>query len=324
MTVQFNSRSGSRGIEWADETRNRIGGCFHRCRWEMPDGTTAICYAEQLANNGVARGGYPRGFEHHYWRDGAKITTGSDPLLIFCDSMSDLFGHWVPNDQVTAVLDELSNAPHHTYQSLTKAPGRLRLFLDHLPANLWVGVSSAPDHFMGNRLDNNQQVRFMQRALSALREVRNKTTSLTWMSLEPVSWDMAHLFEDHPLDWVVIGAAMNDRKYFQPDPEHTRKLLDVFDATGTPVFFKGNIKPTFERGFDDPRLDRWREDFPARYRDGRLIPAVLRRQVEAQRHGWTANTVLLDEGVGAQRAAQLIPRAIEDMQPKVLQQGSLF
>ena len=29
MTVQFNPKTGGRGIEWTDETRNAVGGCLH-------------------------------------------------------------------------------------------------------------------------------------------------------------------------------------------------------------------------------------------------------------------------------------------------------
>ncbi len=53
MTVQFNPRTGGRGIEWCIETRNAIGGCMHECRWQMPDGSVAICYAEQFAERVV-------------------------------------------------------------------------------------------------------------------------------------------------------------------------------------------------------------------------------------------------------------------------------
>ena len=39
-----------RGIQWTDFTWNVNAGCFHRCRWAMPDGSVAICYAEEIAN----------------------------------------------------------------------------------------------------------------------------------------------------------------------------------------------------------------------------------------------------------------------------------
>ena len=68
MTVQFKPTTGGRGIEWCDETRNATGGCPHGCRWEMPDGAVAICYAEQLAESGVAKGAYPQGFDRRICR----------------------------------------------------------------------------------------------------------------------------------------------------------------------------------------------------------------------------------------------------------------
>jgi protein gp37 len=148
MTVQFKVRTGSRGIEWCDETRNAIGGCLHACRWVMPDGTVAICYAEQLAEHGVAKSAYPQGFGHHYFRKEAlpQLAAGEEPLLIFCDSMSDLFAASVPAADVRAVLGAMRRAPHHTYQSLTKAVPQVLKYLGDLPRNLWVGVSSPPDY----------------------------------------------------------------------------------------------------------------------------------------------------------------------------------
>lgn len=60
------------------------------------------------------------------------------------------------------------------------------------------------------------------------------------------------------------------------------------DTTGTPVFYKGNIKPLFNsHGFGSAELNRWREDFPVSYRDGRVIPAVVRRQVLCVQYSWT-------------------------------------
>lgn len=83
MTKQHNHKTGGRGIQWCDETRNVFGGCFHRCRWEMPDGEIAKCYAEELANNGLARRGYPQGFEHHYYRPDklSELVRGKTPTL---------------------------------------------------------------------------------------------------------------------------------------------------------------------------------------------------------------------------------------------------
>src|SRR3990167_4462082 len=107
----------SRGVEWTDYTWNPVGGCLHACRWTMPNGQIAVCYAEETAL-GVARAAYPQGFAHHYWRpdnldEPRRVKT---PARIFLDSMSDLFGSWVPDDQINAVLDMCRLTQWHTFQ----------------------------------------------------------------------------------------------------------------------------------------------------------------------------------------------------------------
>lgn len=192
MTVQSNPRTGGRGIEWTDETRNAIGGCLHDCKWQMPDGTVAGCYAKALAETGLARRAYPHGFEHHSWRPGQlrELARGKEPRLIFCDSMSDLFAPNVPGDQVAAVLRAMRKAPQHAYQSLTKAAPQLLKYVDLLPPNLWVGVSTPPDWFMGHRLSRERQRAMLRRSLDVLREVKERTGNLVWLSAEPLSWDV--------------------------------------------------------------------------------------------------------------------------------------
>lgn len=282
MVIQFNPRTGSRGIEWTDRTWNRTGGCLHGCVWHMPDGTRAECYASQLAEHGVAKPAYPQGFDHHYWRDGSagELRGLKTPSMVFVDSMSDLFGHWVPEVHVTEVLGEIEKSPQHIAQVLTKnAPGILK-YADRLPTNLWVGVSSPPDEMWGKQLSRNQQARMLARQLSVLGELTARRPELLmWMSIEPLSWDISELLAEFPvLRWAVIGAATSGRKKFQPDSRHVRNVLEVLDAQGVPVFFKGNLQ-----------WPEWREDFPA------LDHAALaRRQKLAAKHGWTLSKYVVE------------------------------
>lgn len=283
MTIQF-KLNGGRGIEWCDDTKNPIGGCLHDCQWKMPDGKTAVCYAGDIANSGVAKAGYPNGFAHHYWRPSVlrEITRDNKPGFTFGNSMSDWMGSWVPQHQVEEVLDAISTVPNRVYQMLTKAPPRLLKFTDLMPNNLWPGVSSAPDQMMKKTLTRQQQTKYMERALDVLGQLNDRGL-ITWMSIEPLSWDISPLLKNgHPLRWVVIGAATDGPKKFQPDPNNVQKLLDIFDATNTPVFFKGNLKW-------EPR----REDFPVIGADGQPIPAVLHRQEMAAKYGWPLNQHLL-------------------------------
>lgn len=309
-SVQFNYRTGGRGIEWADVTINPVGGCRHACRWRMPDGRIARCYAESVAE-GVARASYPDGFSAHYWRPGAlkEMRAAGPPQFIFIDSMSDLMGSWVSEDEIRQVFAAMRDGAHNTFQALTKNPRRYLKFADELPGNMWCGASSAPDFFMGKELTPAQQERYMHVALETLAAVRERTGNIVWMSIEPLSWDVAPILAQYPaLDWAVIGAASDGPRYFQPDPVHVDRVLDVLDRDETAVFYKGNIKATFDLyDFGTAAKNRWREDFPVRPvegRDGRPgvpgpAPAVARRQAQARLHGWTRNTFLTDETGGA-------------------------
>jgi protein gp37 len=296
MAKQFRPRTGSRGIEWTDRTIGVFGGCLHDCKWTMPDGTTAICYAKSLAESGVAQSAYPHGFEHHYFRELSlkQLHSTATPEMIFVDSMSDMFAHNVPSEQIHQMFDAMRRAPQHVFQSLTKAAPQLLKYTSDMPPNLWVGVSSPPDWFLGKHLSHTAQQKMLKRSLDVLQQVKQESGNIVWMSAEPVSWDLTTIISDsnHPLDWIVIGAASNGRQYFQPDVEHIRRLLTVMDMKKTPVFFKGNIKPLFKSNdLGSSLLNRWREDFPRECRNGNLIPAVEVRQENCRKHGWTLSGV---------------------------------
>lgn len=250
------------GIVLAGYTWNVVTGCKHRCRWTMPDGTEAVCYAETIAE-GLARASYPEGFEHHYFHadrldEPLKL---KEPAGIFLDSMGDLFGHWVSDEEIRAVLDIVRRAYWHTFFVLTKNAPRLRKFKDEFPPNLWVGVSMPPSKFMGREVSAHQQQAYMITALDVLEELAGYV-SVRWISFEPLSFNVAQVIEvwmaagtainrKLPIEWGVIGAASRGRDYFQPDPVDVIALLDVLDRGLVRVFFKGNLE-----------WEEWREDFP--------------------------------------------------------------
>lgn len=246
------------GIEWTKTilpdgterqgfTWNVIRGCQHGCRWTMPDGSIAECYAETIAER-VAQRAYPHGFEHHYWHPEAldeplKLKT---PSKIFLDSMSDLMGAWVPREQVEQVLEVCRQAHWHTFQLLTKNAPRLKEF--DIPPNVWVGVSAPPSMMFGKSLSKSQQTRMVKRQLDVLREVN---VPVRWMSIEPLSFDIAPLLENANLQWAVIGAATNGRKAYQPEPEWVVNMIKVLRDQDAKIFFKGNLI-----------WDEWLEEFP--------------------------------------------------------------
>lgn len=246
MNKQLKS-SGRRGIEWTNYTWNPVGGCQHGCRWQMPDGSVAVCYAEAIAE-GLAQAAYPEGFEHHYWRPEmlSEPLQLAEPSRIFLDSMSDLMGHWVSDDEIQQVLEVCREASWHTFQLLTKNAPRLLTF--DFPSNLWVGVSVPPSMMFGKELTQHQQARMLTRTLEVLDKV---SVPVRWLSIEPLSFDLADLLEGASLEWAVIGAATNGRKTYQPEQAWVQNVLDVLDRQGTRVFFKGNLD-----------WAPWREELP--------------------------------------------------------------
>lgn len=244
-------RNSSSGIEWTEYTWNPIGGCKHACRWTMPDGSTAICYAEEIAN-GVAKRTYPGGFEQHYWREHMlnEPLELRQPAKIFVGSMADVFGSWVPDEHIARVLDTIRAAKQHTFQALTKNAPRLRQFADQLPPNLWVGVSVPPSIFKGKTLSADQQTRMLNGTLKVLSEI---PVPVRWLSIEPLSFDVSPILAQYPgaIQWAVIGAASNGKRKYQPEKVWVEKALAVLDEQKVAVFFKGNLE-----------WEVWREAFP--------------------------------------------------------------
>lgn len=242
------NRQGVRGIEWTHVfgpgtgwTWNPTAGCLHGCTWQMPDGSITECYAKTVAER-LAQSTYTQGFEHHYWRPHAlkaplKV---KEPAGIFVGSMADLFGHWVPEEEIKQVLGVMEEAHWHTFQTLSKYPVRIPEF-NPFQENVWVGVSLPAGHLL--------KPAGGARALKAyLRHMEQVQASIRFMSIEPLWFDVAPVFEEWlaehdrlPFEWAIIGAASNGAKVYQPKPEWVQTLLDILDHQAMPVHFKGNL-----------------------------------------------------------------------------------
>lgn len=239
----------TKGFTW-----NVVGGCEHECKWEMPNKEVAECYAKTVAER-VAQAAYPNGFAHHYWHPERldEPLRVKEPAGIFIDSMADLMGHWVPDEQVQQVLDVCRKAHWHTFFLLTKNAPRLSKF--EFPPNVWVGASSPPDWFMGKKLTREQQTAMLHRTLKTLQEVK---AAVRWISFEPLSWDCSEIVSQYPgaLTWAVIGAASNGPKEFPPAEADLMSILTVLDGQNVPIFYKGNMRTLAMTAND------WRHNFP--------------------------------------------------------------
>lgn len=251
------------GIEWTHIlgpqtgfTSNPVKGCKHECRWKMPDGNIAICYAKSVKERMSGVGS----FEKITWHPEElnEIRSHKAPAGIFIDSMSDLFGLQVQKDWIDAVIQCIADCKQHVFFSLTKNPSRFREFKHDAkwPANWLVGISYPPTWMYGRQLTMEQQRTWFEKGLGFLVE---SPAQWRWVSAEPLSLDLSdHIaVYQHLLHWIVIGAASNGTQLYQPDREVFAKTLQA--ATNLPIFFKGNIS----HDLANQVAGGWKEEFPA-------------------------------------------------------------
>lgn len=258
MNKQGNKSNPSGGIEWTHIlgpgtgfTANPVRGCLHDCQWNI-GGKKVPCYAKSQRERLDGPGSFETITFHPEVLDG--IRKHKTPAGIFIDSMSDLFGLKVNREWIQAVMQTMRDCPQHVFFTLTKNPHGLRGW--EFPRNVLVGISAPPSFMYGKELTSEQQVAWLDKGLCEL-QLANATWK--WISIEPLSFDVAPLIEKYSmdLDWAVIGAGSDGGKTFQPDAEHFRRCLAALN--GTPVFFKGNLN----KEFVSVNGSLWRDGFPA-------------------------------------------------------------
>jgi protein gp37 len=173
------------------------------------------------------------------YRNGFKVTLHPDavaaplswtkPQMIFVNSMSDLFHRDVPLSFIRAVFEVMQQAPHHTFQVLTKRARRLAVLAPTLPwpPNLWIGVTVEAQQYLG-RVD-------------CLRQV---PAAVRFLSLEPLLSPMEGL-SLNDIDWVIVGGESGPGA--RPMcVEWARSVRDQCAAAGVSFFFKqwGGVRRT--------------------------------------------------------------------------------
>lgn len=190
--------SDNSGIEWCDATWNPVRGCV-----KVSPGCKH-CYAETFAERfrGVHGHAYEQGFDPRLvpemlsqpirWKKGRRI---------FVNSMSDLFGEFVPDDYIAAVFGVMMVCSRHIFQVLTKRASRLPQFAKAVEAN----PNMVPD---GMRTYGIDEVRGRIGAFAA------ETTPRTAFALGGgIPW---------PASNIHLGVSVEDRKYGVPRIDHLR------------------------------------------------------------------------------------------------------
>ena len=214
-------------IEWTNETWNPVTGCA-----KVSPGCKH-CYAETFAER--FRGTVmPNGRLHIY-------NGGFDPMLrperlsvpfrwttpkkVFVNSMSDLFGEFVPNDYLMQVFDVMRATPQHTYQVLTKRAERLWAWSRTQPwlaraKHIWLGVS------VENR----------RHGLPRINHLRNATAACRFLSVEPLLESLGTV-DLSRIDWVIVGGESGPGARTM-HPAWAREVRDQCVAANVPFFFK--------------------------------------------------------------------------------------
>lgn len=222
--TQFNRTNDN--VEWALWTWNPVTGCLHNCPY---------CYARDIA----ARF-YPQGFAPaivpsrlhaaRHMKVPAAAATNLGEKNVFVCSMADLFGKWVPQDWIDAVLDEVRGNAQWNFLFLTKFPRRLSQ--QAWPENAWVGTT----------VDKQFRVEIAERSF------RDVKAGVKWLSCEPMlerlTFSSLEMF-----DWVVVGGSSKSSQTpeFNPPIEWFEHLLRQAREAGCKVY----LKPNF--------VNRWRE-----------------------------------------------------------------
>lgn len=258
----------SRGSRAGDYWWSPVTGCYHGCSY---------CFARRVADrfggqrtDGVSfttaadgrslavatkKAPFPAGFVPTFYpyrlNEPRRIKM---PASIFVSDVGDLWGEWVPDAWIEAVLEVARACPQHTFLMLTKNPGRYSQF--SLPDNCWPGTTAEDQWALERRVPQLLRANATVYWLSG-EPLLGEMDPTPWMLDEPPELTYPDL--DAPdgavwgrfqrvgssweevlprLSWLVAGGQTGTGA--QPlNPYSLRTVRNVCVATDTPFYFKG-------------------------------------------------------------------------------------
>ncbi len=144
--------------------------------------------------------------------------------------MADLFGKWVPDEWIEAVLNQAKINPQWNFLFLTKFPVRMAEF--EYPDNAWLGTT----------VDYQWTVERAEKAFKKLKQSGYK--GITWLSCEPMmeklTFNSLDLF-----NWVVMGGSSKSSQtsQFKPPLDWFAHLYMQARISKCLIYQKTNLMP---------------------------------------------------------------------------------
>ena len=256
-------------IEWTGVTWNPVTGCSK----ESPGCQGCYALSMTLRLRGVAlakieAGGDPGRFGYYIdvvgdnggWNGKINIVPEAlgdplrwrQPLMVFVNSMSDLFHENLDADAIRKICEVMAAANHHTYQVLTKRAERMADLLCG-PLREFAGLSHV---WWGVSVENKKH------GIPRLDHLRRVPAEVRFLSVEPLLEDLGPL-DLSGIHWVIVGGESGSAS--RPmHPDWARSVRDQCQEQGIPFFFKqwgGRNKKAAGRTLDGRTFD----EFPKRH-----------------------------------------------------------
>ncbi len=255
----------STGIEWTDETWNPVTGCT-----KVSEGC-AHCYIERTPPFRMAHHRFegPGGPEAPGATTGVKLHPERldiplhwrKPRRIFVCSLADLFHEDVPDSFIAGVFGVMARCPEHTFQVLTKRPGRMSswvrkrvgfyLWMEKPLPNVWLGTSVESQKWADVRIPKLLETPAAVRFLSC-EPLLGPIDLRGGLGFEYNDQATGERIPVPSVDWVIVGGESGPAA--RPmRPDWARSLRDQCVAASVPYFFKqwGEWVPS------EPGADLW-------------------------------------------------------------------
>lgn len=228
-------------IEWTDSTWSPVTGCT-----KVSEGCDH-CYAETIAHRFAGTKAYPNGFDVTLRPERLdQPLRWKRPRKVFVNSMSDLFHKDVPDDYIARVFAVMALAPQHTFQVLTKRPGRMRSLLssEQFESAVFLATEGRfegcfpwplPNVWLGTSVENQKW------ADVRIPLLLDTPAAIRFLSCEPLlgpidlfAWNIDRGMR---VDWVIVGGESGP--HARPmHPDWARQLRDDCLTAGIPFHFK--------------------------------------------------------------------------------------